>query len=348
LIASALLPPFGGGVTRVAWETAKHLANDYEVHFLAFGTGETSTREGVTIHSVRFKHPATLWYSTLLRPRIIRLMREISPHIVHSHVLHWAYVFAGAKSRKVVTCHGLDWLGLDLRAGLNYPRPLTLRRLFLKEAISNADLVCAPSKWMADLVQESYGVNCKTLPNGVDTNTFAQIEVAKRPCNIVLYVGRLELSKGLMDLFETAKALPQYEFWLIGDSGGTLRNLSLPNVKLLGRVNNQKLLAVYYNLATVCIFPSHWEIFSLVGLEAMACGKAIIATKLGFTEYVENGHDGLIIEAKQPQELVRSIKYIMDNKEARTRIEGNAREKALKFDWDKVMKFYKAVYESLS
>ncbi len=43
-------------------------------------------------------------------------------------------------------------------------------------------------------------------------------------------------------------------------------------------------------------FPSDWENFPLVGLEAMAPGKAIVATELGFSEYLEIGREGLLVK----------------------------------------------------
>ena len=260
----------GGGASRVAWETARRLVADYETHILACGNVETSTRDGVTIHSVPPKYPATLLYSTLLKSGLTRSLKDIAPNIVHSHIaLPWGYIFAKAKCARVITCHGLGWLGLgwfglDLKGGLKSPKRNYLVRPFLKTAISNADVVCVPSKRLAELIEDSYGVDCTILPNGVDTHVFAPLEAKKRRSNVVLYVGRFTLSKGLADLLAAAKALPEYEFWLAGYGTGLAASSSLPNVRLLGHVRNVNTLASFYNQATLCAFPSYWESFSLV------------------------------------------------------------------------------------
>jgi glycosyltransferase involved in cell wall biosynthesis len=95
------------------------------------------------------------------------------------------------------------------------------------------------------------------------------------------------------------------------------------------------------------VFPSYWESFGITGLEAMSCGKAIVATKLGFSEYLEDGHDGLIIEPGDSAKLIDAIKCLMENSHVRTKLEHNAREKALQYDWSKIVQQYEQLYESV-
>lgn len=316
---------------------------DYDVHILTTDGARVKLNDQVNIHSVPPKHPYTLWYSTFLKHRLDSTLASISPDILHFHQpLPWAYVFAKAKCTKVLTCHGLHFSETSKR-----PRSSYLNRLLLPRAIRNADVVCAPSKWLADYIEEEYHVECTVLPNGVNTSVFAPIEGAKSSSNVILFVGRFAANKGLREIYEAAKALREYEFWLVGDHGSETANVpSLPNIKLMGFIEHDELNR-YYNQAMICVFPSYWEAFPLVGLEAMACGSAIIATKLGFSEYLENERDGLIVEPGRPEELIESIKYLMQNESERSRIQRNAREKALKFDWGFIINRYRALYEKL-
>lgn len=335
LIASTDLPPFSGGAEQVAWETGKRLTGAYEVHILTVGKARAGLRENVKIHYVPWARPYTLAYSTFLKPRIHAILGEISPNILHSHhALPWGYVLANAKCAKIITCHGSDV----------YPKRLSPRRFLVNQALDNADVVTAPSRWLANYIQEKYDVSCMVLPNGVDTHIFRPIEGTNPRGNVILYVGRMLKRKGLLELFEAARALPEYEFWLVGGpKTDVIRMPSLPNLKIIGLVDNCN-LPLYYNQASLCAFPSHGENFPVVGLEAMACGRAIIATKLGFSEYVENGRDGLVIEPHRPNELIQSIKYLMENESVRTELERNAREKALHYDWEVIMKQYLSLY----
>jgi glycosyltransferase involved in cell wall biosynthesis len=342
LITSTSLPPFGG-LEQVAWETAKRLVADYDVHILTTDEARVKISEGISIHSVPPKHPYTLWYSTFLKHSLNSTLASISPDILHFHQpLPWAYVFAKAKCTKVLSCHGLYFSPTSKRPRRSYPN-----RLLLPRAVRNADIVCAPSKWLADYIEEEYNVECTVLPNGVDTSIFAPLEGTKNRSNVILYVGRFIANKGLQEIFEAAKVLREYEFWLVGDErSGTVRAPSLPNIRLMGLIEHDD-LNWYYNQASVCVFPSYLETFSIAGLEAMACGRAIVATKLGFSEYLENERDGLIVEPGRSDELIESIKYLMQNETARSRIERNAREKALKFDWNIIINRYRALYEKL-
>ena len=95
----------------------------------------------------------------------------------------------------------------------------------------------------------------------------------------------------------------------------------------------------------ICVLPSYYESFGITGLEAIACQRAVIATPLGFSEYIENGKDGIIIPAKDEGALKNAIVDLMTNEKKRKKLEKNARKKALKYSWDKVAKKYLEIYK---
>jgi glycosyltransferase involved in cell wall biosynthesis len=334
LIASTKLPPLSGGAELVAWETARRLTTSYEVHILTVGKAKASTKENVQIHYAPPSRPYTLLYSTILRPRVFAPFSEVSPDILHTHqTLPWAYVFAKAKCVKIVTCHGME------------SKQSYLYRFLTKRALENADIVTAPSKSFGEYVERNYDIVCRTLPNGVDTNFFAPRNGVRSRSDVILFVGRIIPQKGIRELIKAARALPEYEFWLVGDP--ETKRVQIPhlsNIREMGFVDD---IVNCYNKATLCVFPSVWENFPLVGLEAMACGRTIVASRSGFSEYVDNGRDGILVEHDRPDELIESIKYLMENGSERERLERNAREKALQYDWGVIMERYRALYEGL-
>jgi glycosyltransferase involved in cell wall biosynthesis len=341
LTACPWLPPISGGAEHVAWEVSKRLVGRFDAHLLTIGTEGTRVKDGVRIHYVpRVPYPMTVLYSTLLKQTLWGMLREISPDIIHFHIpLPFAYVFRKSDLVKILTCHGLDVFPKERKT---YPK-----RFFLARALRGADVVTTPSRWLADYIRENYSIPCVHIPNGVDTNAFAPVGTMHSRNDVILYVGRLIQSKGIMELIDAARALPEYEFWFVGDRGPddaeeAVRVPRLPNIKIIGPVDD---VAVYYNQATLCVFPSHAENFPLAGLEAMACGKAMVATRLGFSEYVEDGRDGILIEPQDSCKLVRSIRYLMEDENVRRDIEKKAREKAMRYDWKTVMEQYVALYE---
>ncbi len=116
------------------------------------------------------------------------------------------------------------------------------------------------------------------------------------------------------------------------------------NIKNLGFKTTEELVNLY-NQAEICIFPSYREGFPLSGLEAMSCGRAVIATPLGFSEYIENGKDGIIIPAKDENALKNAIIDLMTNEKKRKMLEKNARKKALKYSWENVAKQYLKMFK---
>lgn len=137
--------------------------------------------------------------------------------------------------------------------------------------------------------------------------------------------------------------MPQYEFWFVGN-GSLEKEIKGKNVKNLGFKEGRGLVKAY-NKAEICVFPSYWENLPMVGLEAMSCGKAIIATKLGFSEIIENGKEGLIIEPKNEKKLKQAIVRLMTNSKLRKKFERNTRKKALKYNWDMIVREYYKLYK---
>jgi glycosyltransferase involved in cell wall biosynthesis len=168
----------------------------------------------------------------------------------------------------------------------------------------------------------------------------------KQKENIILFAGRYIDWKGINEMINVAKQLPQYEFWFAGQ--GPLDNkIKGNNIKNLGFKTTKELVKLY-NQATICIYPSWHEPFGNVAREAMACQKAVIATPKGFSETIENGKDGIIIPAKDEDALKNAILDLMTHEKKRKMLEKNARKKALKYSWDKVAeKYYQLCKEAV-
>jgi glycosyltransferase involved in cell wall biosynthesis len=246
--------------------------------------------------------------------------------------LPFGYIFQSEKQIKtVITVSGSDV----------FPRKAYPTRFFLLSALRGSNAVISHSKWLARYLEENYQVHPVVIPNAVDTRIFRP-HADSSTSNVVLFVGRFIKIKGILELLEAARELPQYEFWLAGR--GPLKIPTLPNVKILGFHRNT---APLYAKANLCVFPSHYENFPMVGLEAMACGKALVATERGFSEYVENEKDGILIKPHDVGSLVNAVRYLMENEKTRKELERNARDKATQYDWTVIAEKYAKLYESL-
>jgi glycosyltransferase involved in cell wall biosynthesis len=258
-------------------------------------------------------------------------------------ILPWSYILRNAQAVKIITSHEVI-------------KPGRIDRYFMKEAIQSANVITSPSRWEGEYLRREYGREFLRIPNGVETETFKPLSNIKRRDDVVLYVGRFNRNKGALDLVEAARRLPEYQFWFrgsaqpanVGRQGVEIPRLS--NIRIIEFIPDRRALAALYNESTICAFPSRYENFPLVGLEAMACGRTLVATKgprNGYSEYVEDGVDGLLVEPSNIDALVKSIRYLMANKTARDEFEQNASKKAAQYDWKSVIEKYVELFQSL-
>jgi alpha-1,3-rhamnosyl/mannosyltransferase len=89
-----------------------------------------------------------------------------------------------------------------------------------------------------------------------------------------------------------------------------------------------------YNGAAVVAMPSLWEGFGLPALEAMACGKSVIAGARGALPEVV-GETGLLVDVEQPSRLQSGLEQLLADDASRARLGQAARERASTFSWER-------------
>ncbi len=116
-----------------------------------------------------------------------------------------------------------------------------------------------------------------------------------------------------------------------------------------GYVHTEDLVQLYNNTMIYCS-PSLVEPFGVVMLEAMACGKPIVATKTeGATEIIEHGIDGLLVEIANPKSMADALFNLINCPEFINTMGINAQRKVQqKYSWSINKKIYAInVYKAL-
>jgi len=178
---------------------------------------------------------------------------------------------------------------------------------------------------------------------GIDYKRFQMKNVKKEP--FVLFVGNFSMDysmvkyKGLDYLIEAAKSLPDVKFLIVGEGEylEVLRKESSKNVVFVGGLTRKPLIELY-NKALIFCLPSLTEGFGLVLLEAMASGCAVVST-------IDVGQKGMKIRVKNVEDIVESIKYLIDNPELALRMGRENRELAKEFTWKKFIDGFIKIYE---
>jgi glycosyltransferase involved in cell wall biosynthesis len=136
--------------------------------------------------------------------------------------------------------------------------------------------------------------------------------------NNILYVGRLEPFKGILDLIDIINKLNDSTIRLIVIGDGSLaKNVQrYPFVKYLGHLAHKD-LSKYYNIADIFIFPSKNESYGLALMEAIQCGTKCIAFKPDGKKYltisdelIKHGENGFLV--KDEQDMEKAIKLLLN------------------------------------
>jgi D-inositol-3-phosphate glycosyltransferase len=167
---------------------------------------------------------------------------------------------------------------------------------------------------------------------------------------IVLYVGRFDPIKGIDRLLEAMaylKHLQRMRLVIIGGDGPhtpeyqNLKQLSAKfgvqkSVHFVGRIAQQD-LPPYYSAADALVIPSYYESFGLVGLESLACGTPVVATRVGaMTRILERGKTGLVVADATPRGLADNIEKIVSNAASPLLSAQAIRASVLKYGWTHV------------
>jgi len=190
----------------------------------------------------------------------------------------------------------------------------------------------------------------KVIPNGVDVARFANaVPIARWQDGTpnVLFVGRHEPRKGLLDLLKAHRVLRrsgERSRLLIVGSGPQEREArryvatrGLKGVEFLGRVSDAE-KAQLYKTADVYVSPATGgESFGIVLLEAMAAGTAIVCSDIhGYKGVVRRGREGLLVPPRQPRELAAAIDTLLDDPALRASMGAAGRARAEDFSWPRV------------
>ena len=165
-----------------------------------------------------------------------------------------------------------------------------------------------------------------SMKSGIQSFVFSEIEELEEGGLKILTVARLVKRKGLDYLINSIyflkKDIPNIKLYIRG-SGPEQRNLknlvkslNLENqVKFLEEPIPQEMMPLLYGECDIYVQPSLFEPYGLTVLEAMSCGKPVIATKVGvFVDAIKNGETGFLIEPQSSEQLANKILELNDEK----------------------------------
>jgi glycosyltransferase involved in cell wall biosynthesis len=245
---------------------------------------------------------------------------SFDPEIVHAHMLYPHLSVSPLVSARragvpvVHTLHTYELLSAHYasesggwidRDSAGFPErvrntaTLPIRRLIHPRFV---DEYIAVSAYIAD-IHARRGISAHVVPNAVATTTANGSELPGfEQRDGILFVGRLVAEKGVLDVVDVARRLPDITVTIAG-AGPLWPNVTraadeLPNLSCLGWVAAPE-LPKHLGAARVLVMPSRWaETSGLAALEALACGTPVVALpRGGLGELVRESNAGLLPSA---------------------------------------------------
>lgn len=212
--------------------------------------------------------------------------------------------------------------------------------------------IIVPSEWMKQLVEKSFMKNyaVKVVSNGIDLNKFSykisdsiynKYELP-RDKKILLGVANIwDKRKGLKDFLDLSYKLSEdYRIVLVGLSKYQLKNLP-QNVIGLERTESQEDLVGIYSVADIFINPSIEESFSLVTVEAFACGTPVIVLDTSAVRELVTEKNGIVLKEHKTEDYLTAIEKIERQKLKREAVADTAKQYSNDRMLEQIMKLYR-------
>jgi glycosyltransferase involved in cell wall biosynthesis len=212
-------------------------------------------------------------------------------------------------------------------------------------------LVCAPE--VTHTLDAKYRERAVLIPFGIHAANYPVAPLPSRPS--VLFVGRLDRSKGVHELLETfasvRSAVPGAHLRIVGEgpeaSWLERRSAQLgvrASVELLGRVEHREIPALLAECSLLCL-PSHGEPFGMAILEAMAAGRAVIAGDRGGPRHLVQNGGGVRVAPGDARGLAAALISLLGDRPLLEAMGAFNRERVEReFSWTVVIDALERVY----
>lgn len=263
--------------------------------------------------------------------------------------------------------------GFECLAGIRIPERLHLilthqgatfrfmenRAVFETLARQSQTVTCVSRQGLKEMLELCPALRGKAvwIPNGADFAAQHDDAGSERARPFILSVGRLAAYKGtdvlLMSFAELAERYPRIDLVLCGPDqtdgriDGFVRRLGLESrVRLLGDTPPRRVASLLCQ-SEFFVLPSREENMPMALLEAMAAGKAALASDVGGVgEAIEDEKSGLLIPPADAGALTRAMRRLLDDPRLRERLGRSARLRARLFSWSSVAASYRRLYSS--
>jgi glycosyltransferase involved in cell wall biosynthesis len=184
---------------------------------------------------------------------------------------------------------------------------------------------------LSEDIKDVYKVNPYIVPNGIEVQSYFERHLESSNSVLqILYLSHYKRSKGILELIEALKILKLQGYNFVARLVGEPLDLSIETLKsIVNEYNLSEQIEIVGPLygddkinelkrSDIFVFPTYYEAFGLVILEAMQYSLPIIATCEGsIPDIIVNNETGFMVEKQKPNILAEKIALLLTNDELR-------------------------------
>lgn len=342
VVHELFMPDFSGGGEKLVYEMAKNLQNrGHEVKVLT--TGDPEVKSYQNIQTIRIKR-----HRYLMNIAIPSILKEAKwADIIQTSTYNACFPswLAGRILKKPVVCLIMSYWGKQWYELRGFPKG-GISKLVEKIQVGrtfNRKIFLSDFSYKFSLNNGLSSRNSSIINPGIDTTKYQPLEKE----HFVLFSGRFARQKGVYDVLEVARKLPDIKFVMMGwgEEESKLKQQAPDNVSFLDySIKSGQNFFEQYGKSPLFFLPSYGETFGFTIVEAMAAGCAVVST-------IDLGFQGKKVEIGDTNTMASAIQELIKDKEKMLEMGRINRELAKKFSWenftDKLEKEYNAILDGI-
>jgi len=367
LVLNHEFPPIGGGGGRAAEGICQILAKrGHEIKVLTSrikGSPQEEERDGFHIIRLPAFRTQPFQASFLSMATYVlfglwsgfHLIRRFKPDVIHVHFAVPAGALAWMLSKLtgvpyVLTAH----LG-DVPGGVPEKTSDWFRWVFPFTGLiwRDAAVRVAVSEYTRDLALKHYTEEILVIPNGVDVELMKprSLEVKDQP--VIVFAGRFATQKAPVQVVRTLNEIKDLTWKCVMIGDGVL----MPNVRkaiaefgledrfeLTGWITPEEVME-RFEKSSILFMPSLSEGLPVVGVQALAKGLAIVASRVGgFVDLVDDGRNGNLIESGNREGFQIKLRALLENPNRLLSLRQSSLEKAKSFEISRIAERYETIF----
>lgn len=227
---------------------------------------------------------------------------------------------------------------------------------FTRPIWKDAKTVVAVSQFTRELALNHYSREIWVIPNGVDLTGLRPAAIRINEPPRIVFAGRFMEQKNPLQIVQTLSELKDltWQCALIGDGPllpevrdaileqGMQERFSLP-----GWVSPEEVIG-WFEQSDILFMPSLSEGLPVVGVQALAKGLAIVASRIGgFVDIVDDGKNGYLIELARPSEFSSALRVLLSDTGRLIQFRNASLEQAARFDIEHIAEQYEQIFLNL-